>query len=238
VLPVLPSIHSPEGDPELMSELLLGQITHLANLPDKRRVVERGAHEDSSFHRGTEPAGSNSYTTFYATQSMTLHLSLLPQPGVVRADLGGRTPGIASMPAEINLIDLRDAPAAEDSAASAIQHRAAAHRRASVQPASVALMAEQVLERIEVPAHGIDVAQETHQVLLRCIELASQRRHGIDEGLPVLAHITTTALQPAAQGAVGNADAIRGAMEAAVARDSASEELGQRRGRDDDATGC
>ena len=98
----------------------------------------------------------------------------------------------------------------------------------------VALMAEQVLEFNEVLAHGIDVAHKRREVLLRAIEVASQRRHGIAEGLSVLARIATAALQPAAQGAVGNADAIRSAPDAAVTRDRACEELGQRRGRDDD----
>jgi hypothetical protein len=59
----------------------------------------------------------------------------------------------------------------------------------------------------------------------------------INESSPVITHIATTAPQPAAQGAVGNADAIRGAPDAAVARESPREELGQRRGRDDEPLG-
>jgi hypothetical protein len=105
---------------------------------------------------------------------------------------------------------------------------------ASSLPRRVALATEQVLERIEVPAHIIDVGLERRQVLFRAIEVASQRRQCLEKGIPLDARIATSVPQPAAQGAVGNADAIRGAPDAAVARDSADEELGQRRGWDDD----
>jgi hypothetical protein len=57
------------------------------------------------------------------------------------------------------------------------------------------------------------------------------------EGVPLLAHAAKRPRTPAAHGAVGNADAIRGAPDTAVARDSTCEELCQRRGRDDDALG-
>jgi hypothetical protein len=53
---------------------------------------------------------------------------------------------------------------------------------ASALPARIGLATEQMLEHSEVPAHGIHVAQKRCQVLLRCIEVASQRRHGIDDG--------------------------------------------------------
>jgi hypothetical protein len=66
---------------------------------------------------------------------------------------------------------------------------------------------------------AFDVAQERCQVLLRGIKVASQRQPR----------------SQAAQGAVGNADAIRGATDTAVARHRACEELGQRRGWDHDA---
>jgi hypothetical protein len=58
----------------------------------------------------------------------------------------------------------------------------------------VPLAAEQVLKRIEPLAHGVDVAPKGH--------------HGMEEGIPVVTRIATAAPQPAAQGAVGNADAM------------------------------
>jgi hypothetical protein len=50
----------------------------------------------------------------------------------------------------------------------------------------------------------------------------------------VIARVGITTVQPAAQGAVRDGDASRRATDAAVARDSFCEELGQGRGRDDD----
>jgi hypothetical protein len=61
---------------------------------------------------------------------------------------------------------------------------------------------------------------------LNIVKSPQERGQGIEERIPVVTRIATAAPQPAAQGgAVGNADAIRGALEAAVACDSRCEEL-------------